>query len=506
MAPLAIDGNQANLSFAEETSLKTLPVTPVWYQTEPNSFPSFGPTYAMIARTPITALRMKNKGVVTDVDVKAGFQSDLTQRNLVRLLQGFFWADALEKSTTKSLNNAQIVMTAATTTQFQAAAGLGIFLVNHLVLARNWQNTGNNGLAHITAVASGALTTDKALTAEASPPANAEVQAVGFQFAAGDLTITVAGQLVTLGTTTADFTTLGLNAGEWIWLGGDAAGTRFATAADMGFARILSISAHAVVLDICNFAAATDNGATKTIQIFFGKVMRNATTANLIKRRSYTLERQLGNDGVGIQAEYMVGCIADQFTLTLAEAAKIVADMTFVGMDALERDGTLGILGGTRIAAAGEDAFNTSHDIVSSMLYVINGNFQPTGLYGYVSDAKIVINNGVKPNKAIGVFGAFEAVASYFDVTATMTAYFSSVDAVSTIRNSGNVGYNVIAAHENSGFVFDIPLLSLGGGENKVEADKSITVALTQSAGKCPNGYIALMSFLEYLPTVAMPS
>ena len=58
------------------------------------------------------------------------------------------------------------------------------------------------------------------------------VKVVGFQGATGDVTATATG----LGSTLLDFTTLGLSAGQWIWVGGDTSGVKFATAACNGWA------------------------------------------------------------------------------------------------------------------------------------------------------------------------------------------------------------------------------------------------------------------------------
>ena len=76
---------------------------------------------------------------------------------------------------------------------------------------------------------------------EAAPPAAAAMKVVGFQFPSVDTSIVMNGSLVRLQSVATNFTTLGLIAGEWIYLGGDTAGTTFAT--NKGFARISVIAA-----------------------------------------------------------------------------------------------------------------------------------------------------------------------------------------------------------------------------------------------------------------------
>lgn len=509
--PVSVDSNITGLSIAEEQSIKTLPVTPVWYSLEPNTYSDFGANFPSVAREPINATRQRLKGTITDETVKGGFNIDLTQRNLTRFLQGFFFADAIEKPATQPFNGTQVALTAITATQFQAATGLAGFKVNGLINAKGCGASANNGLAHITVVAAGALTTDKALTAEGGPPATAQLETVGQRGAAGDLHISISGSNVLLTSTALDFTTLGLSVGEWIFLGGDAAINNFvsAPANNQGYARIGAIAAHTLTFDLTAFTPLldADGGGLQKVDLYFGKVINNAVTSGNVKRRTYQLERTLGNDGVGTQSEYIVGAVADELVLNITQASKIAADLTFIGMDVEQRSGTTGIKAGTRVGLPGESAYNTTFDVYLSRLAVVDPTtLNPLPLYAYVSDLKLTLNNAAVPNKAIGVLGGFDLTQGNFAVSGTTTAYFQTIAAVAAIKANSDVCLQVILARANAGMIFDIPLLQLGGGGNKVEKDKAIMADLTQDAGKCIAGYTMMGIFFEYLPTVAMPS
>lgn len=509
-----IDSNVTGLAFAEEATLKVLPGTneadAVWFELEPNSYNDFGGELSTVARAPINASRQRKKGTITDLDASGGFNTDVTQSNLTRLLQGFFFADAREKPSTAPMNGVAVAITgvSASTDTFAAASGLGIFAAGDLVLASGFGVAANNGLAVVTSANATGVVTSKALTDEASPPATAKLQAVGFEFASGDLTLTASASSIVLGCTAGDFTTLGLNVGEWVFIGGDATGNKFANANNVpGYGRIKSIAAKSLELSETTFTATTDDGTGKSIRIFFGTVIRNEKDPSLIKRRSYNLERQLGNDGDGTQSEYLLGAIPNEFTLNVPQADKMNADLTFVAMDNVQRTGAQGLKAGTRIGALGEDAFNTSSDIYRLRMNVVDPNaLNNSALFGYVSELNLSINNNVSPSKAIGVLGAFDASAGDFEVGGSLTAYFTTVAAVQAVRNNSDVALNVIAAQRNAGVVFDIPLLSLGGGRINVEKDAPITVPLESSGAENAAGYTMMATFLPYMPNVGMPA
>jgi hypothetical protein len=180
--------------------------------------------------------------------------------------------------------------------------------------------------------------------------------------------------------------------------------------------------------------------------------------------------------------------------------------MSFVAMDYQTRSGLVGPKAGTYINVSDEDAFNTSSDVYRMKMSIVDPTaINPSSLFAYVTDAKLSINNGVTPNKAIGVLGAFDASAGDFAVTGTLTAYFSTVGSVAAVRNNSDVSFNAIFANRNAGFVFDIPLMSLGGGRLGIEKDSPITLPIEMNAAENATEYTLLSVFFAYLPTVAMP-
>lgn len=506
-----VDSNVTGLSFAEEECLKVLPgvdeADAEWFQLEPDAESDFGGEVTTVARSFINPSRQNQKGTVTDLDASGSFTQDLTQSNLTRLMQGFFFANAREKESTAPLNGTQVALTGVSASnEYEAATGLAGFLVGHLLKASNMTDAANDGLKTVTVVLAGAVTVAETLVADASPAADSKIEAVGFEFPTSDIDIVASASSITLESTLTDFTTLQLNVGEYIFIGGDATVNKFVNNVP-GYARVKSIATNVLELDDTTFTAVSETGTALDIQIFFGTVIRNEKDPTLIVRRSYNLERTLGQDADGTQSEYVVGAIANELTINSPLGDKVNTELSFIGMDHTQRTGLTGVKAGTRNAAPGEDAFNTSSDLFRLKMNIVDPvTLNPTSLFAFISEATVTINNGVTPTKALGVLGAFDASVGNFEVGGSLTAYFSTVAAVQAVRNNSDVALNLIVAQKNAAVIFDIPLLSLGGGRLNVEKDNPITIPLDTMAAECPQGYTLLSSWLPYVPDVGMPT
>jgi len=160
----------------------------------------------------------------------------------------------------------------------------------------------------------------------------------------------------------------------------------------------------------------------------------------------------------------------------------------------------------TAVPLVSEDAFNaTSHVARTRMTILSPTDANPTPLFGFMTDFNIKINNNVKPSKAIGYLGAFAVTAGQFDVSGEITAYFSDVAAVQSVRDNEDVTMDVVFVRDNYGVAYDIPLVSLGNGRLDVTQDNPITLPLEMNAAEDRTFHHTLLTTIfNYLPDVAM--
>ena len=511
-----IDANVVGLRIAIEDTIGVLPTTPIWDAGEPNSYGDFGGSVTTVARNPINSGRQRKKGVVTDIEAQASFEVDLTQESHEKLLPGLFFAAYRKKSDIENLTaDTEITDVVNSTSTYAVAASGTDFVVNDLLFAAGFTTAANNGLKNVASSTATTVVVDETLTDEGAPPLGAKLTVVGHEHASASVDVDVStGPLPRLLRVSGakDFTDFGLIPGEFIFVGGDAAGKKFATAANNGYARVRSVQATYIELDKSSATMVDETGTGLTIQMFFGQVIKNEL-GGTIARTTYQLERQLGAEdsdlATQIQSEYVVGAIMNEMTVTIPSAEKITAEMGFTANSHETYSGATGVKTGTRPTLVSGDAFNTSSDVSRiRMSNVSSTDSFPTALYAFVMDMSITINNNLTRNQAIGTVGAFDHTVGMFEVGGELTAYFGNIDAINAVQNNNDVTVDVIVAKNNAGYVIDIPLITLSGGLAQVEANEAIKLPLTTEAAEATDVVSTMTHTLmivkfRYLPNAA---
>lgn len=477
--------NATGLSLAEETTFKVLPAVPVWDPMEPNSYGDFGAEISNTAREPIGQDRQNKKGVITDLDASGSFEIDFTQKTPYKVMTGFMCANWREKA-----NQSNVSATAAAVVTTALAT---LDRVNALMFTEGFVNSGNSGFK---------LRTGGSATAHNFAGASVEaagtdkiVYDVGQQFAAGDLEIDVTGSVVTLSTTLFDLTTLGLIAGESIWLGGDlSTTTAFNEATNNGWYRIGSLTANSIVADRSPDGVVSDDGAARTIQMFFGQVIKNEADPLDQVYKSYTIERILNSTSF----QYLSGAAANEFKIAIPLSDKVTSELSYVAADS-DIEGVQ--RSGDRLKLEADEAFGTATNV--TRLRMINDD-TGAALYTCVLDTSFTISNGVRPVKCIGTLGAFDHSVGNFSVSGEVEALFTDAVAVQAARNNVAVSIETALVVGNKGWLIDLPYLTMSGGLLTIEKDEPIKIPLSVNASAHPVfNHTLLVGYFNYLPDLA---
>ncbi len=305
--------NRVKISKVRESTFGVTPTSPV--------FKTLRTTSSGLAINPktVTSDEIDSNREVKDLilvgyeaggDVAGELSFGAADDDLEEALQGT-WAS---KPFRDNAGVADSVITAVTASTDTYTVNTGAaFVAGHLVYASGFDNAANNGLFVAqtgTSATSVAAPASPGLVDEAVPPGAAVLRVVGFQGATADLAATtVSGNGLT--STALNFTTLGLNVGEWVLVGGAAANTFFTTAASNGWCRISAISANRLSFDRVPTGFATDTGTGKTIQVFTGDFLKNGST-----QRSNTFERQY-LDHSPVTYEYIRGQVLDTLAINV---------------------------------------------------------------------------------------------------------------------------------------------------------------------------------------------
>lgn len=382
-------------------------------------------------------------------------------------------------------------VTALTTTTATVALGTP-FKAQMLVLASGFATPANNGLFVVSS--SGATTVvfpAASFTAEASPPAAANIRVVGFQGASADLVAdATSGNHLT--STALDFTTLAILPGMWAKIGGASAPFQLATAVDNDFVRILSAVAHTLTLDRVPTGWAADAGTGKTLQVFLGDFLTNGSTL-----RSNTIERQY-LDHSPVTYEYLRGQTLDKFSVT-GDASKIATyTKSYLGSDGAVQ--TTRFAGATDIAAATNDVLNTASNVGRI-------GFAGSAITGpnYVMSAKWDYQNNLRRQMAVGSLGAVGIGNGEFVVSGSLNCYFGDKTVLDKIMNNTLTSFDIRLGRtdsNNESLVFDFPSIKLSAGSPSVSgknADVMINASF-QAIRDATYGYTASVGRFWSLP------
>lgn len=497
-----------NLAAVVETTLgAAVPPTTGWVNLQPNSLGAIGPSYKKLARDPISKNRQNQRPILVDEDSQAPWEADVTKDLVDDFLEGIFMSATKHSGGTgvarwqvQPTGGGTVALTALTGAAATVASG-GALAQNVLVYLRGFAVAANNGLKVVGAASTGTSITLAGLTAEAAPPGNAQIEVAGVQGASGDIGLDANGNLTSVA---LDFTTIGLQVGQWIWVGGDPtnATLNFATTAYRGFAKISAVAAHLVTLSRRSWTVgAADTGTAKTIQILFSRWIRNVAIDHAdFKTPSYAFEVTYPNLSAPGTAEYeyLLGNMIDEWAFNLPLTQKATAQMKFMGTTSVDPATARDTGPATAVNPVTNLALSTSTDVMRLRM----SNTDETGISTDFQSCKMTIKNNVTPEKELGRLGAQLMNVGKFEVHLEMDVIFTSDQVIKGIHDNRQATLDIGLRNGDFGVLLDVAAMSLDSGDRKFEKNKSVVIATKTTGFQDPTlGFTLGASLFAYLPS-----
>lgn len=503
--------NSLALAAARESSLGTLPGSPVWRLLEPNTINQFGTTITKVARNPISQSRQRRKGIITDLDSAVEFEADLTLSVFRDYMEGFCFSQAIGAPV--FLPSA--VTSGAFTVPAVSAANAGKLIFGataadavSLLYARGAATAANNGLFTLAAAVATSATsitvTGGAVAETLSATMDVELAVAGVRGAAGDLEINSDGDLIS---TALDFTDLGLNVGQWVHVGGVDVTNRFFEEANYGFARIAAIEANKLTLERRGDTFVTDDGTDTgsggtalRIDILFGQWVRNVPVGHtdyLEISTQFEMESpNLGTAGADMY-EYAMGNYHDTVSINIPLTEKATITYGFVGTDTTDPT----VSRATNAADAKEPsetaAFGTSSDIARLVAHKVD----ETGITTDFKSLTVTLTNNVSPEKVIGQLGAKYMNAGNFEADIETQVLFTDPAVPAAIRANTTLGLYFALRNDDGGALCDFPAGTFDGGGREFPENQTVLMNTTFAGFEDPAlGYTFSVSLFPVLP------
>jgi hypothetical protein len=446
---------------------------------------------------PMSTSRQMEAPEIVDGDAMPKFVGDLTMDHLYAVRESVMLVVTKHSGGT---GLSRFRPTARTTTDFTVPA-LGALPAGTLVSSKGWLNAANNGLFVVGASSTGTAIKVSGGVAETPSGYTPIVEVAGFRGAASDITVDVNGNILS---TIADFTTMGLNVGQVIYLGG-APGTAFSFALGyIGFVKLDAIAAHQLTTSIIHrqwTQGALDAGTGKTIDLRFNSWLREVDilTADY-QEPSNAMELAIPGIGAGNATVYCYaqGNLVDTMEITAASKALIKLNLTFSGTFVTQPSTTRLTGPSTAQAVLERQRFNA----VTKQPYL---RFVDATTGAIVSNKfqswKLTHKNGVSPIKQQGTFGTAENIVGKAEVGIDAELYVNQVDGINAGPANTTIAFGSGFRNGDGGVFFDVPSLKFSGSPLTFPANGPVMLsAKTAGFRDAIGGYTMGVSMFADLP------
>jgi len=254
--------------------------------------------------------------------------------------------------------------------------------------------------------------------------------------------------------------------------------------------REIDLTADTVTVD-AQTGMVTDAAAAELVQAFYGSRVENGAQA--ISDHQFAVERRF-EDHSPITRELFLGMALNNFNITLAPQAIAVGSLTWFGFSSAVSDDSPAYADlyanlPNDVLAEQFDVYNTSSDIGRLGRGV--DAIDSAGV-NFVLEATIEINNNLRRQPAVGVFGAAGIGVGELSVTGSLSTYFDNDEILQIILNNTETSLDLITqGGDGRSMVFDMPRIKFSGGAPDVPGKNAdVTIPGTYQAILSPTfGY-----------------
>lgn len=387
-----------------------------------------------------------------------------------------------------------------------------------LIHARGFANSANNGtfVTEGTSTGTAIKVAPGTLTAEASPPANATLDVIGFQGASSDIEIDASGNLTS---TTLDFTTLGIVPGMWIYLPTAAEATAmgsadYAFANYSGYAKVVSVAQNQLTLERQSWTiGAADEGTGKTVRVCVSsRLYRNWPIDDTTNYAEPTLTGEKADvkpgDSTATRYTYVHGCGVNTLSLASPLNAKITATIGMVGMTATtplapaNRKGGSGSVAGDSPAQAYAPLAVALADAQNDIEAVRLGDSSGTMLTAF-TEWTFTLTNNITAKGVQGVFGADDLNYGKRNFQTSFTGYHSDSDVIDAVdENRDGLWWDVLVRNHQFGFLLDMPNVGIRNQQLEYAGNQPVMISGDLVAFRdVDTGVQGAMAVFGWLPT-----
>lgn len=359
-----------------------------------------------------------------------------------------------------------VITDIGTTTDTVACTTGPAFVAGHLVRFTGNTAGANNAVRKCTTgSATAPAFATSGFVADAAPAAASRMKAVGFQGASGDITALADG----LGSTTLDFTTLSLQIGGGLKIGGTLDSSQFAFLVTAGavarkkaWGRIIAVTASKITMDNLPIGWTTDSGTGKTIKCWFSDLVKNGVAFS-----SMTIERGFLGQAIPI---YITGrgMVVNTLTRDVSSGDKIKGVATFTGM------------GGGKSTTP----LDASPDpVTTGAVMAANQNVGRLGVNGstlaapnWCKEFSFQIDNHLTPLDSVDSDEPVDMDAGDCDITGKANTYFGSDAELDAFYNGTPRSFLARVDKNGQALMYQIPRAIYRGGGNPSASAKNTQI------------------------------